>query len=730
MFGTDEVFDVNKIALKTILKDVLSGELKLPDFQRDWLWPVGHVVSLLESIIYKHPIGSAMFLENGGSVVFKERPVEGAPENASTSAKQLILDAQQRITTVFQATYSSKPAQIKGGGHYYFFLNYRKAQLTNSLEGCILAVRVSADGTLPVGSPPYTDPVYQFESGIFPFNRIFDSQNWASQHDKHWYSSTHEKGDIVAAVGHKDWLLTFITLPFSESSFPVVSIRKSVTAEGICSIYTKLNSKGVPLDTFSLLIAMWAAHDFNLRSDWLDENKGVRHRLLTMVHGDILSEIAPTQFVHAVSLLSALSERRSLDFTNKGLLSFDVESYKEFKERAISGFVRAGRMLQHEGVYSKRLAPPAAVILTLSVICSYLGKVADNMDVQAKLKQWLWAVMYKNAFNANSKIVTKEINEVVAWVSGEGIVPSVVDSNPFVDTKLVEAVPQSTTAKAMIASILRNDAIDFSTGKRIANHNYTDGKHDQHHIFPQKWCKDQGIPRRLYDSVVNKTPMSSQTNKQIGSKAPSEYLASIEARLNCGPDQVDEFIRTHAIDPDVLRLNDFMKFFEDRARRLIGRIEEDLGRPVLLSELLDQEGDTLDEDTSVGAVPWPETAVWRLASRKCQVFLKKADGGLVVVAGSVMSPDHSSSLYPTYLKDRRELIDSGRVSLNGNGEKLLLEDFPVTSVSAAASVFTGYTKKGRWIDRDGVTRVPSDEDAAGQDHLDEIEDGDQMASAA
>jgi hypothetical protein len=51
---------------------------------------------------------------------------------------------------------------------------------------------------------------------------------------------------------------------------------------------------------------------------------------------------------------------------------------------------------------------------------------------------------------------------------------------------------------------------------------------DIHHIFPQDWCKRHGIKPNVFDSIINKTPLSYRTNRIISGVAPSEYIAKLE----------------------------------------------------------------------------------------------------------------------------------------------------------------------------------------------------------
>ena len=96
-------FDSTKLALSALLKDIVDGKIRLPDFQRGWVWDDEHIQSLLVSIARSFPVGSIMLLETGGDAKFQIRPVEGVNlKDDAKPASYLILDGQQRLTTLAQ----------------------------------------------------------------------------------------------------------------------------------------------------------------------------------------------------------------------------------------------------------------------------------------------------------------------------------------------------------------------------------------------------------------------------------------------------------------------------------------------------------------------------------------------------------------------------------------------------------------------------------------------------
>jgi hypothetical protein len=101
-------------------------------------------------------------------------------------------------------------------------------------------------------------------------------------------------------------------------------------------------------------------------------------------------------------------------------------------------------------------------------------------------------------------------------------------------------------------------------------------------IFPQKWCKDRGIRPEIYDSIINKTPLSYRTNRIIGGDAPSAYLAALECGNATTPpipsDRLDGYIASHLIKPELLRADNFEAFMSDRQKRLLRLIEQATGK--------------------------------------------------------------------------------------------------------------------------------------------------------
>src|SRR5256885_205211 len=114
MSTTHCTFSTGEPALSELLAQVGRGEVQLPDFQRGWVWDDNHIRSLIASVSMSYPIGAVMLLEMGGDGVrFKPRPLEGTVLPSTVKPAKLILDGQQRLTSLFLTMKSNQPVPTK-----------------------------------------------------------------------------------------------------------------------------------------------------------------------------------------------------------------------------------------------------------------------------------------------------------------------------------------------------------------------------------------------------------------------------------------------------------------------------------------------------------------------------------------------------------------------------------------------------------------------------------------
>ena len=106
------MFDTTKEDLKDLLQNAHEGQLQLPDFQRDYIWGDDDVRSLIASVAKGFPVGALLTLRTGGKVQFKPRTLAGVPSQGG-DPEELLLDGQQRITSLYQSTLADQPVRTR-----------------------------------------------------------------------------------------------------------------------------------------------------------------------------------------------------------------------------------------------------------------------------------------------------------------------------------------------------------------------------------------------------------------------------------------------------------------------------------------------------------------------------------------------------------------------------------------------------------------------------------------
>ena len=100
------------IEVKVLVDKVQRGELALPEMQRRYVWPATRVRDLLDSLYRGYPSGTILVWETDEEIETRELAVKSS-KNPTTSQKLLLLDGQQRVTSL-AAILSGEPVHVRG----------------------------------------------------------------------------------------------------------------------------------------------------------------------------------------------------------------------------------------------------------------------------------------------------------------------------------------------------------------------------------------------------------------------------------------------------------------------------------------------------------------------------------------------------------------------------------------------------------------------------------------
>ena len=628
------MFSTIPVDLLDLLKKVKNGRLQLPDFQRDYVWNDEDVRSLIASVSKGFPIGALLTLETGGDIQFRPRLLAGVPSQ-NVDPDELLLDGQQRMTSLFQATFDKQPVRTRSArgtevDRYYYFSMKRVIKAGANIENAIVGVPADRIVRRNFGKQIETDlstREKEFSERMFPLNQVFDHDDWFYDFRDYWRDQRDDVSNLV-----RDFDRAVVDKIF-RYKMPLIRLDQNNTREAICLVFEKVNVGGKKLDAFELLTAIYASSNFDLRHDWYGpadkSKKGRREKIIGGPNPcDVLTRVASTDFLQACTLLHTRDIRINhvrqgvegrdlpqISCKRDALLALPLKGYEAHANAVTNGMIEAGVFLNEQKIIWHKDIPYPPMIVGLAAIFAILGPEAKTVPAKEKITRWYWSVTLGELLGSSTETrLARDVTELEDWIRGVSEDrPRALDEAVFQQERLLSLrIRNSAAYKGVHALLMRHGCRDFRTNRPVDIMTFFNDRIDIHHVFPQAWCKKQkpSIESATYNSIINKTPLSRDTNVFIGGDAPSEYLQRIEETDGISPADLDDILRSHLIDPIHLREDDFEGFLKSRMRAISRIIASAMGKPVVVEEETDElERDVEIEDDEVAEL---ESSVWRL----------------------------------------------------------------------------------------------------------------------
>ena len=380
--------------LAELMRDVASGKEQLPEFQRDWTWDDNRIRGIIASLSQGYPMGAVMRLEYGNeNVKFKYRTIEGVmPTNVEP--EYLILDGQQRLTSMFRATCSKEPVDTttdkgkKIKRFYYLDINKCLNEEEDRFDAVLSIpqdrkVKINFDRDVILD---LSKQEYEYEKEMFPMNIIFDSsarEDWADGYKKyHNYDSAYMEK-------YKRFRSEVIDIIFGYK-LPVITLGKETPREAVCKVFENVNTGGVALTVFELVTATFATYNFDLREDW-EKCKEIIYGKNEPLNTDVMYGVDETAFLTSITLYTTYLSSKMTTCKKKDVLSLDYNDYIKNRDTVLEGYKMARKFLFSQYVYRGRDLPYTTQLIPLSAICAVIGTSTFNLPrTQKILSKWFW----------------------------------------------------------------------------------------------------------------------------------------------------------------------------------------------------------------------------------------------------------------------------------------------------------------------------------------------------
>src|SRR5581483_9398582 len=208
-----------------------------------------------------------------------------------------------------------------------------------------------------------------------------------------------------------------------------------------------------------------------------------------------------------------------------------------------------------------------------------------------KLEKYFWASSFTTNFDqGGASQAEKDYRDLLGWLNnkknedtGADILPEAVgDLEIAAQVLLTATIRKKALLRAVMALTAKAGARDFHNGQPLTPQTYLSRKYDSHHVFPKKRLTDTnsetGIDAAGHspELILNRALIDSGTNRRIGAKKPSAYIADIEEE---GVD-IDSVLQSHLIDVADLQSNDYGAFVSARLSAIVEQIQVVTGKTV------------------------------------------------------------------------------------------------------------------------------------------------------
>ncbi|MFB3226682.1 DUF262 domain-containing protein [Exiguobacterium sp. PHA03] len=512
------------ISIDRLRNKIIEGEIKIPPFQRAFVWRKEQITDLMDSIFNDYPIGSVLLWEvNEKLPALRNIGGYRLPEKAGEFPLNYILDGQQRITSIFGA----------------FIGEEIDAEDLNKTKNFNIYFDLEDERFVHYEDLNNSHPNLK-SSVLFNVNGFFDEVVGLSP-------ELREKARNLQSI-------------FQNYELPTVTIKKRNKGE-VGTIFERINNTGTPLSALELMIAWTWSEEYHLTEIFdkvykLLESKSfedIKEKVILQCFGAIIKKTTVT----------------------KDILELNPESIRDNSEGLIKSIEKSLDYLQQEfNVISEDFLPKPQILVPLSFLFS---KIHSPSSEQNKvIKQWFWRVAFSDRYSAGTD---KKMDEDIKFFervlkndfSDINKYSISIDSNFFKKQKLTKSNPY---IKAVLLMMSKEIPLDLTNGRKIDTGSALSvyNRKEYHHIFPKAFLKTEfNLDDDIINVIGNFCFLPASSNKVISDKKPSKYFEEIIPK-----EHLEKILKSNIIpfEMEIYEEDDYEKFLEERSKLLIEKVKE------------------------------------------------------------------------------------------------------------------------------------------------------------
>ena len=523
------VFNNTNYELSNLVSDVDSGIIALPDLQRPYVWTDTQIRDLIDSLYKGLPTGLIILWKIGDNTENKPKAIG---ENKSTTPNRLVIDGQQRLTSLF-TVFTGKPVLDKN----YKWRNPKIA--FNPITEEIEVLNPSK-----TNNPEWIDNI----TDIFTTSLLTLIKNYRKNLQE---KKPQMEFDEELIGENLEKLRNIKHYPFS-----VLELSSDLDPEDVSEIFVRINSKGKQLNQSDFILTLMSVYWDEGRRDLEEFVKGCK-----VPNNDGFSPFntikAQPELEHLLRPTVALSFLRGrLKYAYLILKGRNLENKTTTEDERIKNFeifkkdqgitlniknwhdyvniVESIGFVNYDSLISSKFAFYACYGLYL------IGKEKFNVPYN-KLNRIIqkWFIFSQLTKRYTSSPETSFERDLIRFREEDadfvGILTRIMETELTEDywtitlpENLITSQSNPATKVYTVSKIYAGDNMLFSKAILRDHLNpYTKSPKksiDIHHIFPKNYLKNKGINKTVeFNQQANMIYIEYKDNIKISDKSPAEY---------------------------------------------------------------------------------------------------------------------------------------------------------------------------------------------------------------
>jgi hypothetical protein len=565
-------------SIAELCKEIEYGSLVLPEFQRDFVWEEGKTYELFDSLVRDIFIGSIIYGIPSFEITVREldiRPRKGTgsrkrvktqsftkediESKVQVSGFRLVLDGQQRITSLYRA--------LKGIDPVWFVMRPEgKLPDGKSVKDCSLEELL--------GEFTGYQSLHRLSIQLSDVRAIMDGNEMEDEWRARYFEplkflegkSDEERKDLF-----RSYLLLQKKLQDLLKSEKLLSYYLlNTTSEKFSLFFERSNSKGIQLNFIDILAAKLYA-GFNLRKHI--ESFEDEHKQWGALNREVI--------VRAIAYL--VSEGKEID--RKYILDkLTAADFDKHWAGLIVSYVRCMEFLtKNHFILTPAWMPYPNMLIPLMLFLQKIGGDFSQMtESQSEfIKFWYWAAIFSEHYSGSS-------NERI--IMDSRALSRIAENKAITDRRFFATLRCKITGPEDFLSLQKNTSALYAGILNLLNYDVgglldwtntskltTSSRLEDHHVFPRGYLEDtyaeDSEEVATIDSVANRALIPKLTNIKIGKKSPATYLKSLKANNS----NVATCLHNHALPTELIDGtwdNRYKDFLTNRAARMFALIEK------------------------------------------------------------------------------------------------------------------------------------------------------------